>query len=478
MKNKLQEIVFKYTNILIPPAEHIFDNSCDVIDNSLLIINPPRHTLLQQYQNNILTHLQNYKVLATIFLNNSEQHFEDTSLFGTIILTTAEIKDKIVEDFYNKTPAKILAVTGTCGKTSTSTFVYELLQAMNIKSVLIGTLGTRGIDTQYLRTTKNTTPSLVSIKRILHVSAEQGSEVAVLEVSSHGIGEDRIKGINFDGGIWTAFHTDHLEYHPTLEHYFETKHNFMAQLPITIINENILQDQFEMKFSPTYVYGKNNNHITDDGFEFQQIKYNQAFQVKFFQQDNLLAAMLLLYFIGYKEVLKYNNLSVQIPSRMEYFGTTMNGAPVYSDDAYRPANIDQVINYFYSMNLKRIILITGAGGNRDRGEHYRKNLGLLHKKVYKLIVTDDNPRNENPIDIRNEIIGENNNILNIGCRFDALMTAFCIAKFNHIVLIISHGSDETVLYKNHYVLMNDKEIFTHYKFSHCAPKTLNKLNTK
>lgn len=464
--NKLSDIIYKYTNITLPSqVEDIFDSSLDLMENSVLVIN----ISCPQYTKDILNHIGNCIPLGTIFINNSESYFDihNKSIFGEVVVTTREILDTIVNEYYCRTPSKVLGVTGSYGKTSTCTFLYELLGRMQIKSLLVGTLGVKGIDNKYLRTIRNTTPSYISLKRLLHRAAVDNIEVAVLEVSSHGIGktmhDSRIRNIKFHGGIWTGFASDHLEYHETLDNYFATKQRFVSTLPISIVKEHINKD-FSFNFTPTVIFGKYTNKICDASFEFEGVLYNKGFEVQFFQQENLVGAMILLYKLGYKNVFDYSRCNVQVPSRMECLGETYGKAPIYSDDAYRMENIKDILNYFHDKNLERFIVVMGAGGDRNRGAHYRRNIGLLASKFYKLIITDDNPRSENAIGIREEIINNNNNILNIGNRFDALIVAFNIATANNIILILSHGSDETVMYKNHYLLMSDREVFQHYKF--------------
>lgn len=470
-RNKLQNIIFKYTQIDISPASHIFDNTWDIIESSILILDGPKNIRVEDYILSISNHLMDGAIVATLFINGSEKFFQDKSNFGTVLVVEEKIVHKIVEEYYDKTPSQILAVTGTFGKTSTTVFLYELLLAMGVKASMVGTLGLRGIPINFLKTTRNTTPSWIALKRILHISKENNIDTTIIEVSTHGIGkkndDSRLKNIKFTGGIWTGFGTDHLEYHGTLENYFATKHDFMASLPLIVVNKNVY-NFFSINFTPRYIYSKEMNHITHEGFQFNGIFYKKSFSVKFFQQENLLGAMLLLYGLGYENVFNFVDLDVQIPARMEYFGKSYGGADIYSDNAYRPESIQNVLSYFTPLNLKRLILIAGAGGDRSRGINYRKDIGFLSSKVYKLIITDDNPRKEDAFQIRNEIIGIDSTILNIPNRFDALITAFTMSKLHHIILIIGHGSDETVLYKNYYVLMNDKEIFQHYKF-HYSP---------
>jgi UDP-N-acetylmuramoyl-L-alanyl-D-glutamate--2,6-diaminopimelate ligase len=468
---KLFEIILKYTNKKIPENIYkIYDNSLDLEEDSLLILYKPVYILEEKYKNNIISHTSNLKPLAILFIDGSEKLFEaeiKMNIFSNPIYITNEVLHNIINEYYFLQPKEIIGVTGSCGKTSTSSFIYSLLEKMNVKSLLIGTMGIKGIKKNL--NIRNTTPSWVTLKRLLHESVENDINIAIIEVSSHGIGENRIRDIDFTSGIWTHFIEDHLEYHKTIEKYFECKNSFIEKLPIKIINENVnnYKEHLKIKFTPTYYYGRKTNFITDNGFNFLDKKYEGEFNVKFYQQENLVGAMILLYEIGYKNVFNYMSLNINIKARMELIGKTTRGALIYNDDAYRWNNIEEVINYFVPLNLKRLILVIGAGGDRYRGEDYRKNIGALSKKISKLIVCDVNPRNENPIDIRNEIIGKDgysNNIINIGNRFEALMYAFETSKKDNIVLILPNCVNNMVIYKNYYTFMSDADIYNHYMF--------------
>jgi UDP-N-acetylmuramoyl-L-alanyl-D-glutamate--2,6-diaminopimelate ligase len=475
--NKLPSIIYKYTNLIINESiKDIFDNTMDLEPNSILVLFNPVSTNKEKYINNIICHVENIKPPVTLFIDGSEKYFNNYmdkfQLTGNITEETLEL---IINEYYSNSPKEIIGVTGSCGKTSTCIFLQELLEKNHIKNLLVTSIKIEGIKNNF--NIRNTTPSWITLKQLLHNSYEANINIAIIEVSSLGIKDNRIKGINFTGGIWTSFNLDHLETHGTLENYFETKKSFIEKLPIKVVNENVNKYKEHLKIlnKDIIFYGSNLNQIKDEGFTYNNINYNKTFNVKFFQQENLLGAMILLYNLGYKNIFDYTDINKIVASRMEFFGTSSNGSLVYSDGAYRPDGINKVIDYFKPFNLKRVILIMGAGGDRDRGKDYRKNIGRLSSKVLKLIVTDDNPRSENPIDIRNEIIdndGDSNNIINIGNRFEALNYAFRIPNKNHIILILSHGSSDTVLYNNHYMLMSDLDIFKQDAFS----KELKNLN--
>lgn len=466
-ESSLQSIIYKYTNILINKnIKNIFDNTLDLCENSILVIFNPKATSKEKYINNILCHIQNVKPSVTLFIDGSEKYFIDNlHNFSIKINITNEILEKIINEYYCDSPPEIIGVTGSCGKTSTCIFLYELLKTMHIKSILVTTLKIQGIENNF--NIRNTTPSWITLKQILHNSCKNNINIAVLEVSSQGIKDNRIKNIKFTSGIFTNFNMDHLEAHGTIGEYFATKKRFIESLPIKVVNENVnnYQENLKVEGDITF-YGNKINNIKEEGFIFNNINYSKHFTVKFFQQENLLGAMILLYKLGYTDVFNYTDINILVNSRMEFFGKTNNGSLVYSDGAYRPENISKVIKYFESY-LKNIILIMGAGGGRNRGEDYRKNIGKFSSQVCKLIVCDDNPRSENPINIRNEIIdnhGDSNNIINIANRFEALNYAFNIGNKNHIILILCHGNDETVIYKNHYVFMSDMQIYEQHVF--------------
>lgn len=464
----LQDVIFKYSKISIPRQfTQLVDHTSQINFNSILVVYPPKSTNIDTYQNIIWNHIKNLEVV--IYIDGSEQFFTEQSPTLQAIYFTLDILEQVIEEYYCKRPRYIIGVTGSGGKTSTVNLLHQLCVDLNIASTALSTFGLVGLDPQLLPSNPNAhaTYSYITNKRIIHNSALANKEILIIEVSSHGIGENRIKNIRFDGGIWTSFSLDHMEYHKTLVHYFDTKKRFIESLPFFIIGEQVLdfiQKNPELKFNktPTNIIGLKHNKITDNSYEYNGITYETPFKMRFYQRVNLLSGMVLLYQLGYIEAIKHNQTYVHIPARMEFFGHTLNGAPIYSDDAYRPQHMEDILESFDEYNLKRLILIVGAGGDRKRGEHYRSNIGKMADKVHKLIVTDDNPRKENPSHIRNEIAEGRQNIWIIPYRSDALQVAFGFSDKNKIILILSHGSDRYVRYKDYYSSMADCEVLAYY----------------
>lgn len=458
----LKDIIYKYTNVLIDDCENIVDNSYDIIENSIFILDKPNHINIDFYRNNIITHLKNKNLIATLFINGSEKYFSsiDLDIFGKKIFISKEISEKIIDEYYYKTPEKILAVTGTYGKTSTTYFLHYLLEEMGEKSVLINTTGLFGLDKKFLFSQRNTTNSYCVLKKILHLTAIANIKYIIIEISSHGIKNNRIKNIKFNGGIFTSFTSDHLEFHSSLEDYFYTKHDFIKTLPIQIINENIFKS-FPTKLNPTHIYGKEKNQISNSSFLFNNEIISVNFSIEFFQKENLLAAALLLFEIGFKKVFNFMNIKKQISCRMHLLGKNSKGALIYCDSAFRLETIISIVDLFSKkFSKKNIILIIGLGGDRKRGETFRQDVGEISLKVGKMIITDDNPRNESPIEIRHEMM-ISNHIWNIGNRIDALFLAFEIAEKDQVILILGKA-EKTIIYKNHITYISDEEIYQQY----------------
>lgn len=468
--NNLPQIIFKYTQVAIPAyLTDLVDHTSHITYHSIFVLFPPKSSSIDKYKENIINSWKHHKANFVIFVDGSEKYFIDSDIIKSeSIFTTEETLYQIVNEYYCKRPKYIVGVTGSGGKTSTTNLIYQLATDLNIPAAALSTFGLVGLNNQEVMNNNiNTTYSYITTRRVIHHSAIENKELLAIEVSSHGIGENRIKNIEFNGGIWTSFSIDHMEYHKTLENYFNTKRKFFESLPISIVGQQVLDfikthPELKLTKTPTDIVGMKENNIKDDSYTYNGVNYKGEFKMQFYQRVNLLSAMVLLYRLGYKKAIEYNGTYLHIPARMEFFGYTLQGAPVYSDDAYRPDNMETVLQYFDEYNLKRVILIVGAGGDKDRGEHYRSNIGKMADKVHKLIVTDDNPRTESPSKIRNEIAEGKQNIWIIPYRSDALQVAFSFSDKNKIILILSHGSEELIRYKDYYSCMTDKEVFEYY----------------
>ncbi|OED45321.1 hypothetical protein AB836_01795 [Rickettsiales bacterium (ex Bugula neritina AB1)] len=454
----LKKIIEKYTKFSID-AKHLFNHTELVIDNSIFIVENIRNISLELFSSLIRDMINKIDIKGFLCTEISKKYLPN-NINIPIITTTPEIIQKIIDEYYYKRPKKIIGITGSYGKTTTTQILFNLLKKMNIKTFMNNSRGFTGIEKNFLKVTVTGTPSNLDLKRILHESVNNDIEVAILEVTHAGIHQNRIKDIKFDGGIFTGFTKDHVEYFKNLKDYYDCKESFIKTLPIKVVNEEIFTNKFSKNLHnldkiPHIVYGESINNITDSSFTYKNVMYKKSFNLPYYIKNNLIASMILLYELGYKDVFNHMNISIPLPGIIEKVGVTKTGAEIYIDNAYRLNVIEKIINIF--KKKKRIILVTGAGGNRNRGNTYRRDIGNFSKKTYITIVTDENPREEDPKKIRKQIIGKNSMIFDISSRILGIQTAINMAAKNHVILIIGKGAEKSIIYKNYTSYISDKE---------------------
>lgn len=452
---KLGDIIQKHTNIQLE-AEHLFNHTKLAIDNSVFIVEDTRSLPLDEFTYLIEIMMNTTKIKGFLCTEISKKYLPH-NITIPIIVTTSRIINNIIDEYYCKRPQKIIGVTGSYGKTSTTRILYHLLTMIGVKTIVNNSSEFMGINNDLLRIFINATPSNLDLKRILHEAGKNNIEVAVLEVTHAGIDQNRIKDIVFDAGIFTGFTKDHMEYFKSMKQYFVCKEKFISQVPIRVINEEIFEYGFAKSLNklPHIVYGVKTNDIKQNSFVYKNTKYDKGFNLPYYIKNNLVGCMILLKELGYKNIFDYMDMSLNLSGVMEKAGVNKNGAEIYIDNAYRLNIVEKILDIF--QKYKKIILIIGVGGDRYRGATYRADIGKLFSKTDMMIVTDDNPRTENASKIRKEIIGKNNLILNIGPRILAIQTAINFATKHHVVLILGKGCENHSIYNNYKSYASDKE---------------------
>lgn len=452
---KLGDIIKKYTDIHLE-AEHLFNHTKLATDNSVFIVEDIRNLPLDEFTYLIDNMMSIIEIKGFLCTETSKKYLPQ-NISVPIIVTTSNIINKIIDEYYCKRPKKIIGVTGSYGKTSTTRILYNLLTTMGVKAIVNNSSEFMGINNDLLRIFITATPSNLDLKRILHEAGKNNIEVAVLEVTHAGIDQNRIKDINFDAGMFTGFTKDHMEYFKSMKQYFLCKEKFINQVPIRLVNEEIFEYGFSksLKQLSHIVYGVSANDIKEKSFVYKNHVYNKGFNLPYYIKNNLVGSMILLYELGYKNVFDHMDISLHLSGVMEKAGINKNGAEIYIDNAYRLNIVEKILDIF--QKYKKIILVIGVGGDRYRGATYRADIGKLFRKTDIMIITDDNPRTENPLTIRKEVIGKNNLIFNIGPRILAIQTAINFATKNHVVLILGKGCENHSIYNNYRSYMSDKE---------------------
>ncbi len=369
---------------------------------------------------------------------------------------------------YEKKPDNIIGVTGTNGKTSVVEFCRQIWDLTGWKSASMGTLGTKvSGEALYNSDTENLTtydPSIIH-KELYELHNLNVSHLS-MEVSSHGIAQKRLHGINFVGGVFTNLSHDHIDYHKTFQNYFETKKTFFTEhlKPGAIVAIN-LDDEFgfkifqEIKNKPFCFinYGRHkyaNLRIIEaiqlEKFWQLKIKYNDTTietnlgMLGEFQIYNALAAAAVC--IGLNMNLNFVLKSLayikNIPGRMQILSGHPNNALVIIDYAHTPDALQKAISSI-KLHLKgKLYTLFGCGGERDFEK--RELMGKISKLNSNFtIITDDNPRKENPKKIRDQILKGCPLAIEVAGRDNAIKKGISLLKHNDVLLIAGKGHETT-----------------------------------
>lgn len=367
------------------------------------------------------------------------------------ILTPKDLKKYLPHNI------KIIAITGTNGKTTIASAIHFALRNLNIKSALLGTRGFF-IDEKQISQKGLTTPTLLELYYNLHLATNNKCEFFVMEVSSHAIAQNRIEGIDFTLKIISNIQSDHLDFHKNLKEYKRVKNSFFSDCTLKLINSDCKECEFnDIK---AFTYGIDSNAMlkaTKYTLKSNEMSANIIWRdenqiwelhsklIGKYNLYNLLAAIgalkLILSEKSLGEIIEVIGKFRGVPGRMQI----VNKNPlVIVDFAHTP---DGMKNIFEAFNEREIKVIFGAGGDRDKTK--RPLMGKIAAKyAKKSYITSDNPRSENPNDIINDIIGgidnANNNIsycVEVN-RALAIKQALDELQGDEILLILGKG-DET-----------------------------------
>ena len=381
--------------------------------------------------------------------------------------------------FYKKKPSKIIVVTGTNGKSSVADFFYQILSLNKIPVASIGTLGI--LSKKYKKKIHLTSPDPVSLHKNLETLARNKINHVILEASSHGLEQKRLDYLNFKIGIFTNFSHDHLDYHKNMNSYFNSKmhlfKNLLNKNSKIITDEENREFQFIKKIADQrkiqkITIGNNSGNI--------KILYNKYIENKqlikisidskiytteipligYFQIKNLLMAALAASKCGLNinTIINQVNKIKPVSGRLECVSNLNNNSNIIVDFAHTPKALEQSLISIKKQFKKEILIVFGCGGERDKKK--RLIMGKIAEKYCKKIfVTDDNPRNENPKKIRNEIIkGCKKKVKNIGNRKKAIESAIKELKSNEVLLVAGKGHEKTQDYGKKIINFSDQKI--------------------
>ncbi len=386
-----------------------------------------------------------------------------------------ELLVEFLQIFYSPLPANIYAITGTNGKTSVAEFTRQILQFLGKKSASIGTLGVvcdREIE-DYLQISSLTTPDLVSLYKNLCALKKFNIDDVAIEVSSIGLEQKRVAGLDIKIGAFTNFTQDHLDYHGSMSEYFRCKmilfEKILPPKSAAIFNADIPQAEEIRK-----ICQRNNHQILDYGFLAQDLKLQKIEQLEFgqkvffeFRQKEYefelfvggdFQAMNALCALG--NVLSKNNLNEDelrkllknFPQlqpalgRMQRAAILPNKAQIFIDFAHTPdalVNVLQLGRKISQLQKSNLIVLFGCGGDRDPKK--RPIMGKIACDLADIvIVTDDNPRTERAELIRAEILAACNlqKVIEISGRKEAIKRAISRLKPNDILILAGKGHEK------------------------------------
>ena len=346
-------------------------------------------------------------------------------------LTTKNVRlavSKIAANFYPRQPETIVAVTGTSGKTSTAQFTREIWQAMGEKSASIGTLGL--VTANEERYGSLTTPDAITLHQMLDECTGEGISHLVMEASSHGLALNRLDNVRLKAGGFTNLSRDHLDYHGTMEAYLWAKlrlfQNILPNGSTAVINADIpeyhLITEAATKHGVKIIsYGKKGKEIkllgiTPDtkGQNLHLDIMGQQCEIHLpligaFQAWNGLCALGLVIGSGGNIAKAVDGLGKVsgVSGRLQLAGVTPKGGAVFVDYAHKPDALDNVLQalrpHVAAHKGAKLGVVFGCGGNRDKGK--RPIMGEIATRLADwVIVTDDNPRHEEPSTVRREIL--------------------------------------------------------------------------
>ena len=379
------------------------------------------------------------------------------------VTSTEDAAGKVATLFYGdpSRKLKLVGVTGTNGKTTVATLLYNMFRAMGYKCGLLSTV-CNYIEDEAIAA-DHTTPDPIELNQLLHRMVEAECEYAFMECSSHAIAQRRISGLSFVGGIFTNLTRDHLDYHKTFENYRNAKKSFFDGLPKTAFAITNADDRNGMimvqntkatvKTYSTRVAADFKGKLLECHFEGMYLEIDgREVGVQFigkFNVSNLLAVYGAAVMLGKRpeDVLVVLSTLHSVRGRLEPIHCAA-GYTAIVDYAHTPDALANVLNAIHEVldGKGKVITVCGAGGNRDKGKRPLMAQEAVRQSD-KVIITSDNPRFENPQDIINDMLEGLNSrqrekVLSIVDRREAIRTACMLAHKGDVVLIAGKGHED------------------------------------
>ncbi|MBR1526384.1 MAG: UDP-N-acetylmuramoyl-L-alanyl-D-glutamate--2,6-diaminopimelate ligase [Prevotella sp.] len=372
---------------------------------------------------------------------------------------------------------KLIGVTGTNGKTTIATLLFDMFRKMGHRCGLLSTV-CNYIEDEAIAA-DHTTPDAIELNKLLARMVDAGCEYAFMECSSHAIHQKRIGGLNFAGGIFTNLTRDHLDYHKTVEAYRDAKKMFFDMLPkgsFAVINADDKNGTFMVQNTKANVKTYSTRQIADFRARLLECHFEGMYLeidgrevgVQFigkFNVSNLLAVYGTAVCLGKKleDILVVMSTLKSVSGRLQPVNSP-SGITAIVDYAHTPDALSNVLNAIHEVlnGRGKVITVCGAGGNRDKGKRPIMAQEAARQSD-KVILTSDNPRFEDPQEIINEMLEglsaqQRKKTLSIVDRKEAIRTAIMLAEKGDVILIAGKGHEdyqEIAGVKHHF---DDREI--------------------
>ncbi len=378
---------------------------------------------------------------------------------------------RMASKFYSQQPETTVAVTGTNGKTSVASFCRQIWAAMEKSAANVGTLGVEAPQLNWPQSATNynlTTPDAVTLHQELADLAKAGVTHLAMEASSHGMEQYRLDGVRLRAAAFTNLTRDHLDYHGSMGAYFNAKARLFSDIlqpkSLVVINADAgeyakrLIELCEAYGHEILLYGEKGRDLTlvsqkptPRGQKLVINVFGDKYTVEVpvsgtFQAGNILCALGLTLGLEtdpkrYPLYIKALESLVGVRGRLELVGTHPCGAPIYVDYAHTPDALENILHALRPHTKNHLHVVFGCGGDRDPGKRSIMG-GIAQKLADRVIVTDDNPRSENPKRIRQEILSAAPNALDIGDRRQAIEAALAALKAGDVLVVAGKGHEQ------------------------------------
>jgi UDP-N-acetylmuramoyl-L-alanyl-D-glutamate--2,6-diaminopimelate ligase len=355
----------------------------------------------------------------------------------------------------------LVGVTGTNGKTSIATMLYYLFKKLGVKSGLISTIVNKIDDIEI--ETRHTTPDPIALNSLLRQMVDNGCSTCFMEVSSHAMNQERVRGLHFSGGVFTNLTHDHLDYHSSFHDYLLAKKKFFDNLDKTafaLINDDdkygdkmVTQSQAKVTTYALKTEADYKGKIIESRFDGMLLNIDgEEVWVKLiggFNAYNMLAVYGVASLLGYEkmDVLKVLSSLNPVEGRFQFLQSS-KGVSAIVDYAHTPDALEKVLETIKEIRTgnETVITVVGCGGDRDR-EKRPIMADIASKFSEQVILTSDNPRSEDPTAIIEEMYAgvdasKKSRVLKITDRKEAIKTACTLARDGDIVLIAGKGHEK------------------------------------